>query len=43
MSNELRKHKRSDTIKWGVIFLVVILLAVSVLAMFTRGFKTINP
>lgn len=43
MYRDLQNHKRSDRIKWIAVFLAILLLAVAVCAMFTRGFKTINP
>lgn len=41
--NELKKHKKSDAVKWIVVFVAIILLAVSVAAAITRGFTTANP
>ena len=43
MYNEFNKHKRKDAIKWVAIFLVVILLLVAVSALWSKGYKTINP
>lgn len=41
--NEFNKHKKSDAVKWVVVFVAIILLAVSVAAAITRGFTTANP
>lgn len=43
MYYEFNKHKRKDAIKWVAIFLVVILLLVAVSALWSKGYKTINP
>ena len=43
MYYELRRHKRNDTIKWIAIFLIAILLATAVAAIFTQGFKVADP
>lgn len=40
---DLNKHKKSDKIKWIAVFLCVILLAVTVTAAITQGFKNWNP
>lgn len=39
MSYELRKHKKSDAIKWIVVFVLILALIAGMLAMFTGGFK----
>lgn len=41
--NELNKHKKSDAVKWVLVFVAIILLAVSVAAAITQGFTTANP
>ena len=43
MSNELKKHKRSDTVKWVIVFVCIALLTVAVIAALTRGFTDPNP
>ncbi len=43
MKNELKRHKRSDGIKWLLVTVAVILLAVAVTAAITSGFKNWNP
>lgn len=43
MKNEIQRHKKSDGIKWAVISLAVILLAVAVTAAITQGFRNWNP
>ena len=41
--NDLQKHKKSDTVKWVVVFLAVILLGFGVLAAITLGFSDWDP
>lgn len=36
MSNELKKHKKSDTVKWIIIFLISILLIGAVVGLFIK-------
>ena len=43
MNNELKKHKRSDTVKWVIVFVCIALLTVAVIAALTRGFTDPNP
>lgn len=43
MNNELNKHKKSDSIKWIVVFTAIILLAVSLVAIATQGFSNSDP
>ena len=43
MRNELRQHKKSDAVKWIIVFACVILLAVAVTAAITQGFTNWNP
>lgn len=43
MSNELKKHKRSDTVKWIIVFVCIALLTVAVIAALTVGFTDPNP
>lgn len=43
MNNELKKHKRSDTVKWVIVFVCIALLTVAVTAALTRGFTDPNP
>ena len=43
MRNELRRHKKSDAVKWIIVFACVILLAVAVTAAITQGFTNWNP
>lgn len=43
MSNELKKHKKSDKVKWFVTLLAILLIAVAVTATITKGFRNWNP
>ena len=43
MKFEFNKHKKADSIKWGVVLLAVILLTVFVVAANTEGFSNWNP
>lgn len=43
MNKEFQKHKRSDTVKWIAVFLVLCILGVSVSAALTKGFTDANP
>ena len=43
MNNELNKNKKSDSIKWIVVFAAIILLAVSLVAIATQGFSNSDP
>lgn len=43
MKNELKRHKKSDSVKWLLVTVAVILLAVAVTAAITSGFKNWNP
>lgn len=43
MKSEFQKHKKSDAVKWIVVFFAIILLTVSVSAALTKGFTDGNP
>ena len=47
MRNELKRHKRSDTVKWVIVFAAVLVLAAAVTAAvtaaITNGFTEWNP
>jgi len=43
MKFEFNKHKKADSIKWGVVLLAVVLLTVFVVAANTEGFSNWNP
>lgn len=43
MKNDFQRHKKSDGIKWIAVTLAIILLATSVMAVITKGFKDWNP
>lgn len=43
MRGELRRHKRSDAVKWVIVFAAVLVLAVAVTAAITQGFTEWNP
>lgn len=38
MRGELRRHKRSDAVKWVIVFAAIIVLGVAVAAAITNGF-----
>lgn len=42
MYNEFNQHKKSDAVKWVIVFMAIILLTVSVLYLATDGFVNIN-
>ena len=39
MDNKFENHVKSDKVKWVVVFLAIILLAVGLLSVSTDGFK----
>ncbi len=43
MKQEFNKHKKSDSIKWGIVFFALFLLTVFVIAANTDGFSSLNP
>ena len=43
MRGELRRHKRSDAVKWVIVFAAIIVLGVAVAAAITNGFTEWNP
>ena len=43
MRGELRRHKRSDAVKWVIVFAAIIVLGVAVAAAITDGFTEWNP
>ena len=43
MNHEFNKHKKSDSIKWVIVFLSILLLSVFVIAANTNGFTNSNP
>lgn len=43
MSNELKRHKKSDTVKWVIVFVCIAFLTVAVIAALTAGFTDPNP
>ena len=42
MYNEFNQHKKSDAVKWVIVFMAIILLTVSVIYLATDGFVNIN-
>ena len=43
MRNEMKRHKRSDTVKWVIVFAAVLVLAAAVTAAITNGVTEWNP
>ena len=43
MRNDLDRHKRGDCVKWVLVLIAVVVLAVAVTAAITQGFTEWNP